>query len=172
MGWDDPLEENLATHSSMLAWRILWTEETGGLQSMELQRVGHDWVTKHSTAKNVQTIVLLHSFHMFTRLYSKFFKLASAVCESRTSRYTSWVSKRQRNQRSNCQHSLESWRKQGSSRKTSTFVSLTTLKPLTVWMTTNWKILQKMGIPDHLSCLLRNLYAAEEAIVRTRHGSK
>jgi len=34
-----------------------------------------------------------------------------------------------------------------------------------------WKILQKMGIPDHLSCLLRNLYAAEEAIVRTRHGS-
>ena len=37
--------------------------------------------------------------------------------------------------------------------------SLTRLKPLTVWLTTNWKILQEMGIPDHLTCLLRNLYA-------------
>ena len=38
----DPLEEGMATHSSILAWRIPWTEEPGGLQSMELQRVGHD----------------------------------------------------------------------------------------------------------------------------------
>ena len=50
-----------------------------------------------------------------------------------------------------------------SSRKTSTFAFLTTPKPLTVWITTNlWKILQEMGIPDHLTCLLRNLYAGEE----------
>ena len=40
-------------------------------------------------------------------------------------------------------------------------------KPLTVWITTNWKILQGMGIPDHLTCLLRNLYAGQEATVRT-----
>ena len=46
-----------------------------------------------------------------------------------------------------------------------------TLKPLTVWITTNWKILQDMGIPDHLTCLLRNLYAGQEATVRTRHGT-
>ena len=39
---EDPLEEVIATHSSILAWRILWTEESGGLQSMELQRAGHD----------------------------------------------------------------------------------------------------------------------------------
>ena len=39
---DDPLEKGMATHSSILAWRIPWTEEPGGLQSMELQRVGHD----------------------------------------------------------------------------------------------------------------------------------
>ena len=38
----DPLEKGMATHSSMLAWRIPWTEEPGGLPSMELQRVGHD----------------------------------------------------------------------------------------------------------------------------------
>ena len=46
------------------------------------------------------------------------------------------------------------------------------LKPLTVWITTNlWKILQETGISDHLTCLLRNLYAGQEAIVRTGHGT-
>ena len=53
--------------------------------------------------------------------------------------------------------------------KTSTFASLTTPKPLTVWITTNWKILQEMGLPDHLTCLLRNLYAYQETTVRTGH---
>ena len=42
---EDPLEKGMATHSSILGWRIPWTEEPGGLQSMGLQRVGHDWVT-------------------------------------------------------------------------------------------------------------------------------
>ena len=42
LGQEDPLEEEMATHSSILAWRIPWTEEPGGLQSTELQRVGHD----------------------------------------------------------------------------------------------------------------------------------
>ena len=42
LGWEDPLEKEVATHSSILAWRIPWTEEPGGLQSMGLQRVGHD----------------------------------------------------------------------------------------------------------------------------------
>ena len=49
--------------------------------------------------------------------------------------------------------------------------SLITLKPLTVWITTNWKILQEMGIPDHLTCLLNNLYAGQEATVRTGHAT-
>ena len=62
-------------------------------------------------------------------------------------------------------------KKQESSRKTSISALLTTPKPLTVWITTNWKILQEMGIPDHLTCLLRNLYAAQEATVRTGHGT-
>ena len=44
-------------------------------------------------------------------------------------------------------------------------------KPLTVWITTNWKILQEMGVPDHLTFLLRNLYAGQEATVRTRYGT-
>ena len=42
LGWEDPLEEDMATHSSSLAWRISWTEEPGGLQSIGSQRVGHD----------------------------------------------------------------------------------------------------------------------------------
>ena len=42
LGWDDPLEKGMATHSSILAWRIPWTEEPGGLQSMGSQRVGHN----------------------------------------------------------------------------------------------------------------------------------
>ena len=44
-------------------------------------------------------------------------------------------------------------------------------KPLTVWITINWKILKEMGIPDHLTCLLRNLYAGQEATVRIGHGT-
>ena len=46
LGWEDPLEEGMATHSSILAWRIPWAEESGGLQSMGLQRVRHDLATK------------------------------------------------------------------------------------------------------------------------------
>ena len=42
LGWEDPLEKGMATYSSILAWRIPWTEVPGGLQSMGLQRVGHD----------------------------------------------------------------------------------------------------------------------------------
>ena len=64
-----------------------------------------------------------------------------------------------------------SWKKQESSRKTSISALLTMPKPLTVWITINWKILQEMGIPDHLTCLLRNLYAGQEATVRTGHGT-
>ena len=45
LGWEDPLEKEMATHSSTLAWKIPWVEEHGRLQSMGLQRVGHDWAT-------------------------------------------------------------------------------------------------------------------------------
>ena len=57
------------------------------------------------------------------------------------------------------------------SRKTSFSALLTMPKPLTVWITINWKILKEMGIPDHLTCLLRNLYAGQEATVRTGYGT-
>ena len=56
-------------------------------------------------------------------------------------------------------------------KKTSISALLTMPKPLTLWITINWKILQEMGIPDHLTCLLRNLYAGQEATVWTGHGT-
>ena len=62
-------------------------------------------------------------------------------------------------------------KKQESSRKTFISVILTMPKPLTVWITINWKILKEMEIPDHLTYLLRNLYAGQEATVRTGHGT-
>ena len=64
-----------------------------------------------------------------------------------------------------------SLKKQESSRKTSISALLTMQKPLTVWITINWKILKEMGIPDHLTYLLRNLYAGQEATVRNGHGT-
>ena len=53
LGWEDPLEEGMATHSSILAWRIPWMEQPGGLQSMGSQRVGQDWAqhSHHSTKR-------------------------------------------------------------------------------------------------------------------------
>ena len=67
--------------------------------------------------------------------------------------------------------SAGSLKKQESSRKTSISALLTMPKPLSVWITRNWKILKEMGIPDHLTCLLRSLYAGQEATVRTGHGT-
>ena len=49
LGWEDPLEKKMATHSSILAWIIPWTEEPGGLQSMRSKRVKHDWATNSLT---------------------------------------------------------------------------------------------------------------------------
>ena len=64
LGWEDPLEKEMATHSSVLAWKIPWTQETGGPQSMESQRFGHDWacVCTHAHA-HTRTHTLFHNIH-------------------------------------------------------------------------------------------------------------
>ena len=67
--------------------------------------------------------------------------------------------------------SAGSSKKQESSKKTSISALLTMPKPLTVCITINWKILQEMGIPDHLTCLWRNLHTGQEATVRTGRGT-
>ena len=67
--------------------------------------------------------------------------------------------------------SVGSLKRQENSRKTSISAFLTMPMSLTVWSTTNWKILKEMGIPDHLTFLLRNMYAGQEATVRIGHGT-
>ena len=63
LGWEDSLEKERATHSSILAWRILWTEEPGRLQTMGSQRVGHDWETNTFTFQYIICLsVLLWTF--------------------------------------------------------------------------------------------------------------
>ena len=60
LGGDDPLEEGTATHSSILAWRIPWTEEPGGLQSMGSQRVGYNWAANGRTFVLPKKTFVLH----------------------------------------------------------------------------------------------------------------
>ena len=55
LGWEGPLEEDMGTHCGILAWRILWTEEPGGLQSTGSQRVGHDWSNLAHTHTHTDT---------------------------------------------------------------------------------------------------------------------
>ena len=64
LGQEDPLKKRMAICSSILAWRIPWTEEPGGLQSMALQRASHDWVTKHAC----MNLPLQESNHMLLHL--------------------------------------------------------------------------------------------------------
>ena len=66
LGWEDPLEKEMATHSGTLAWKIPWTEEPGGLKSMASQRVGHNWATSvHLTSGYVLG-------HLLFLLYTRF----------------------------------------------------------------------------------------------------
>ena len=62
LSWEDPLEKEMATHSGILAWKISWTEKPGGLQSMGLQRVGHDWAT-NTNALFINYLINLKSVH-------------------------------------------------------------------------------------------------------------
>ena len=61
LGWEDPLEKGMATHSSVLVWRIPWTEELGGLQSMGSPRVGHDRATNNTSLLRERTVLLKSS---------------------------------------------------------------------------------------------------------------
>ena len=71
LGAEDPLEKGKATHSSILAWRIPWTEESGGLQSVGLQRVWHNWATKHTHSYFIHFPLML----MFCTIMAQLSKL-------------------------------------------------------------------------------------------------
>ena len=99
---------------------------------------------------------------------------ASTVCEPRTSKCSSWIQKRQRNQRSNCQQPLaETIIEKGREFQKNIYFWFTDQAKAFDCVHDNklWKILKDMGILDHLTYFLRNLYAGQEATVRTRHGT-
>ena len=92
-------------------------------------------------------------------------KLWNSICSS-------WIEKRQRNQRSNCQHSLDDRK---SKRILVKHLLLLYWPCKSLWLCGSQQIVEKLtekGIPDHLTCLLRNLYAGQETTVRTEHGTK
>ena len=67
LGWEDPLGEEMATHSSILAWKIPWTEEPGGLESMGSQRVRHDCSTNHHGVRYGLCVhTCLYAFYSFS----------------------------------------------------------------------------------------------------------
>ena len=78
-GWEDPLEKGMATHSSILAWRIPWTEKPGGLQSMGSQRIRHDWATNthaHTHTNSIYVSIPISQFHMYVLMYDICFSLS------------------------------------------------------------------------------------------------
>ena len=70
LGQEDPLEKEMATHSSILAWEIPWTEEPGRLQSMGLKRVGHNLVTKQQLTRLPLSVVTIF-LHIYLCLYTQ-----------------------------------------------------------------------------------------------------
>ena len=120
--------------------------------------------------RNVQTTAQLHSSHTLAKKCSKFSKPGFNSMWTENFQIFKLDLKRQRNQRSNCQHPLDHWKSKRVSEKHLLLLHWLCWS-LCVDHNKLWKILKEMGIPDHLMCLLRNLYAGQEATVRTGHGT-
>ena len=121
--------------------------------------------------KNAQTTKQLHSSHLLVKWCSKFSKPGFSNTWTVNFQMLKLVLEKTEEPEIKLPTSSGSWKKQESSRKTSISALLTMPNPLTVWITINCGKLWKMGMPDHLTCLLRNLYADQEATVRTGHGT-
>ena len=124
LGWEDPLEKEMAAHFSTPAWKIPWTEEPSRLQSMGSQRVGHNWATSLS---------LSHANKVIHRI------LQARLQQCRTENFQMYKLGFEEAEESEIKlpTSIGSLKKQESSRKTTTSASLTLVKPLAVWITTN-----------------------------------
>ena len=73
LGWEDPLEKEMATHYSILAWKISWTEDPVRIQSMGSQRVGHDWVTSLHFTSPLLSFIPLFLVLLFPDVYSIYY---------------------------------------------------------------------------------------------------
>ena len=124
-------------------------------------------IQRRALPKNIQATIHLNSFHRLARVCSKSFDLGfSSTWVENFQMYKLGLEK-VKEWEIKVPTFTESWRKQWSFRKTSTSALLFMLRPW-LWITTTWKILKEIGVPDHLTYLLRNLYVGQEATVRTR----
>ena len=111
---------------------------------------------RRAMPKNVQATIQLSSLHMLPRLCTKSFKLGFSSTWSESYQIYNLNLEKVVEPEIKLQSLVGTWRKKKSSRKKKFIsVSLTMLKSLTVWIIKHWKILKEMGIPDHLTCLLR-----------------
>ena len=124
---------------------------------------------RRAMANNFQTTAQLHSFHTLARSCSKSSKLGFNSMWTKNFQMFKLDLEKAEEPQIKLPTFTGSQKKQENFRDIFTSASLTMLKPLTVWITTNWKFLKQMGIPDHLICFLRNLCAGQEAAVKTRH---
>ena len=121
--------------------------------------------------KNVQTTAQLHSSHTLVKWCLKFSKSGFSNTWTMNFQIFKLALEKAEKPEIKLPTSTGSSKQQESSRKTSISALLTMPKPLTVWITINCGKFWEMGIPDHLPYLLRNLYAGQEATVRTGHGT-
>ena len=147
----------MATHSSVLVWRIPGMGEPGGLLSLGLHRVGHDWSNLAAYASKVMLKILQARLQQYVNR-----ELPDVQAGFRKGRGT-------RRQISSIQCTMEKARE---FQKNIYFCFIDYAKAFDCMGHNKLrKILKEMGIPDHLTCLLRNLYAGQEATVRTGHGT-
>ena len=120
---------------------------------------------------NTRRCIKIHVDSQWVKQCPKFSSKASTVPELRTFRCSSWIQKQKRSQRSSCQHLLYRQKSKRVPEKHLLLLYDYTKAFDSVDHNKLWKILQEMGIPDHLTCLLRNLYTGQKATVRTGHGT-
>ena len=175
LGWDNPLEKEMATHSSILAWKLPWTEEPSVCYSPWSHRVGHDWVTNTQKSYWKRSVFIAIpkkgntkeclNYHTIT-LISHASKVMLNILQARFQQYMNWElpdvqagfrkGRGTRNQIANMSWVIEKARE---FQKNIYFCFIDYTKAFDcVDHSKLWKILQEMGIPDHLNCLLRNLY--------------
>ena len=155
LGWEDPLEKEMATHSSILAWRIPRMEEPGRLPSMRSQRV--------DTTERLHLspfISQLHSSHTLVKWCSKFSKPGFSNTWTVNFQMFKLVLEKAEGTRDQIANICWIMEKAREFQKNIYFCSIDYAKAFDcVDHNKLWKILKEMGIPDHLTCLLRNLYA-------------
>ena len=147
----------MATHSSVFAWRIPGTGEPGGLLSLGSHRVGHDWSDLAAAAAHASK-VMLKILQARLQWYVNH-ELPDVKDGFRKGRGT-------RDRIFNIHWIIEKARE---FQKNIYFCFIDYTKAFDCVITTNWKVLQEVGLPEHLTCLLRNLYAGQEPTVRTGH---